>query len=90
MRGLHWPDAMLQPINQRQVIGPTSEQRLAKMYMRLHKSGQDSTTARVNDRFSIGHRRTHTYNESVANQEIAVNDRVTLIHRHERAVFYEY
>ena len=45
---LQRPDALLQPINQWQIVGRAAKERLAEMYVRLYEAGQDGAAARVN------------------------------------------
>ena len=50
VRRFHRPDAALQPVEQRHVVGVAAEQRLAEMDVRLDEAGQQVGAARVDDR----------------------------------------
>src|SRR5687768_3560676 len=91
VRRFHRPDTLLQPVDQREVVCGPTEDCLAEMKMRLDKAGYDSAAVRVNNNIrrsalcpsDVG-------NLAVNNQQLALDDGVRVVHRHERAVFYEY
>ena len=37
MRGFHRPDALLEPVEQREVVGVAAKQRLTEVHVRLHE-----------------------------------------------------
>src|SRR5262249_16767867 len=49
VRRLERPNAPSEPLEERQVVGHSAEERLAEVHVRLHESGDDSTPLRVDD-----------------------------------------
>ncbi len=54
VRGLHRPDALLEPVDEREVVRRAAEERLAEMDVRLDEAGQHGAAARVDDHVGPG------------------------------------
>src|SRR6185295_8200791 len=89
MSGFHRPDAFLEPVKQRQIVGRATEEGLTKMYVRLNETGKDRAASCVDHDVSTHAGLAKTSDASVANQQITANDGVALVHRQECSAFYE-
>src|SRR5688572_32604330 len=52
VRRFHGPHALLQPVNQREVISSAAKERLAKMNVRLNEAREDRKSTRLNSSHS--------------------------------------
>jgi hypothetical protein len=89
MRSFHGPHAFLKPVEQRQIVSGATEYCLTKVNVRLHKAGEDDTTCGINDDVSRLVCLAYGRNTTVANTQIAANDRVIVVHRQQRTVLDE-
>jgi hypothetical protein len=89
MCGFHRPDALLQPINQRQIISRTAKQGLAEMHVRLHESRQHCAPFSVYHFIGTINRTANALYEIAANEQVALHDRIVRSKREQRAVFYQ-
>ena len=89
VRGLHGPDTLPQPINQREIISSAAKDRLAKMNVRLHKTGNHDTAAGIDHDVRGLSAAADFGDASVIDEEVGTLDGVVLVHRHECSVFDE-
>jgi hypothetical protein len=89
VRRFHGPHAFFEPIDQRQIISSAAKERLTKMNVRLHKTGNDGAPFGVDHDVSTLRSITKLGDAGSGNEEVATNDPVRRIHRDERAVFNE-
>ena len=89
VRGFHGPDALLQPVDQREIVSGAAKERLAKMNVSLNKAGDNGAAGGVDNRVGCLAGATNARDASVANEQIAAHDGVRGVHRDERAVFDE-
>ncbi len=82
VRGLHRPDARLQPVEQRQVVGVAAEQRLAEVDVRLDEAGQQVVAASVDGAVVSGGASTSPIDDdaAVANHHVAFDHVEGVVH----------
>jgi len=83
------PNALLEPVYEREIVRHAAKDRLAKVNVCLHKTRDHRTAGRIDN--SIGRRcgSTDLRYSFVTNQKVCTHDGIYLIHRDERAVFDE-
>ena len=89
MSSLHWPNAFLEPVEQRQIVGGAAEYGLAKVNVRLNETRKDNATSRINDSVSSLARLSDCDYPAVTDKQIARHDGILLIHRQQRSAFNE-
>ena len=92
MSSFHRPDPSLKPINQGEIIGRSSKQRLAKMNVSLHKPRQEYAASRIDyfDAFvGVGKRSFQRANATVFDKNVALEDKVVGVQRDYGCAFYK-
>ena len=89
VRRLERPDALLQPLEQRQVVGQAPKQRLAQMDVGLDEAGEEVAAAGGNlavGGWRPGRRRADPGDHPVRNPHVPGDDRAVVIHREDGGV----
>lgn len=89
MRCFHGPDALLQPVDEGEVVGSAAKECLAKMNVRLHKPRDHSAVGRINHGIGILSGVSDARDAAVNNEQIATNDGILQVHRHDCAILDE-
>src|SRR3954452_25301787 len=87
MRGLHRPDARLQPLQQRHVVGGTAEERLAEMNVRLDEPGEQVSAGGINHcRDDVWRLWADRYDPAITHQHGTFDDVEGVVHREDGGV----
>lgn len=90
MSRLEWPDSLLQPVEQCEVIGRAAHERLAEVHVRLHKPRQSDLSRRVQNRSgSFAQPRSKCPNPTSFNPQITRQDIALRVHGHEGSILNE-
>jgi hypothetical protein len=90
VRRFHRPDARLQPLEQRHVVGEAAEQRLAEMNVRLHEPGQHVAAACLDDGVvAVFVDAADGGDTAIADRDAAVDDGEPVVHGEDRGVAEE-
>jgi hypothetical protein len=90
MRGLHRPDALLEPVEQREVVRVAAEERLAEMNVRVDEAREDVAAAGIDDaRGGTVAKVADGCDSAVLDQDIALDDVEGGVHCEDRAVTNE-
>jgi hypothetical protein len=86
MGGFHGPNTLLEPIDEREIVGGAAKDRLAEVNVSLNETGNHCAIGRVY--YSVGclARSANLGYAFVTNEKIAAHDGVRRVHRDERAV----
>jgi hypothetical protein len=89
MRGLHGPHTFFQPVDQGKIVSGPTKECLAKMNVRLNKTGYYNAATRVDNNIRTLIRGSQLSDSAMDDQEISPDDPVRGVDRNQHTVFYE-